>query len=83
MTPPRGAEEILSERPQLDFAVERLSQRASEHNGDLPPEEAQRLSEAVRLRSVDLLDEWTKIAAEMKPFQVNRITAIVTRKHPA
>jgi hypothetical protein len=71
MTPPRGAGEILTNRPQLDFSVNCLSQRAYDHNGGIPPEEAKRLRERVRQRSLDLLDEWSKIAAELKQAGVD------------
>jgi len=71
MTPPGGAGDILTQRPQLDFAVDCLAQRAYDHNGSIPPEEAKRLRERVRLRSVDLLDEWSKIATELKKAGVD------------
>lgn len=64
MTPPRGAGEILKERPNLDFAVNCLSERAKAH-ASMPPEEAEKLRQAVRLRAIDLLEEWSKIAIEL------------------
>jgi hypothetical protein len=64
MTPPHGAHEILHERGKLDFAVEALTLRAESHS-DLPQEEAQRLRDSVRARSLDLLDEWARIAKEL------------------
>lgn len=64
MTPPHGAHEILHERGKLDFAVEALTLRAESH-ADLPQEEAQRLRDRVRARSLDLLDEWARIAKEL------------------
>ncbi|HYR89310.1 MAG TPA: DISARM system helicase DrmA [Terriglobia bacterium] len=64
LTPPRGAHEILVNRPDLDFVVEALAERAQSHS-DLPKDEADRLRQRVRERSLDLLDEWTKIAMEL------------------
>ncbi len=64
MTPPRGAEEILKERAQLDFAVDCLAQRARDHS-TLPPEEAERLRQRTRDRARDLLDDWSKLAHDL------------------
>jgi hypothetical protein len=61
MTPPLGAGAILNERANLDFVVETLAERASTHAA-LPPEEAEALRQRVRERSLDLLDEWSRIA---------------------
>jgi hypothetical protein len=63
MTPPRGANEILNERANLDFVVEALVARATSH-APMPAEEIDRLRQQVRDRSLDLLDEWSKIAME-------------------
>jgi len=63
MTPPRGAMEILNERTRLEFVVQTLAERAYGHI-DLSPEEKERLRQRVRVRAVDLLDEWAKIAQE-------------------
>jgi hypothetical protein len=64
MTPPLGAGAILNERPHLDFAVDTLALRAESH-ADMRPEDAERLRGRVRERSLDLLDEWSRIAMEL------------------
>jgi len=64
MTPPRGAGEILRERPRLDFVVASLAERAKTH-ANLNAEEAEQLRQRVRERALDLLDEWTKIAMDL------------------
>lgn len=66
MTPPRGATEILNELPQLDFAIERLAERALETHQDSSSTEAEKLRLTVRERAVDLLDEWSGIAKELR-----------------
>lgn len=65
MTPPRGATEILNEMPRLDFALDRLAQRALETHQNSSSEDAERLRLTVRERAVDLLDEWSGIAKEL------------------
>ncbi len=65
MTPPRGAAEILRERPRLEHAVDVLAERAHEHSRDLSEPERQRLRQRVRERANDLLDEWSKLAHEL------------------
>ena len=64
MTPPRGAHESLVNRPDLDFVVDALADRAQSHSA-LSQDEADRLRQRVRERSLDLLDEWSKIAMEL------------------
>ncbi len=64
MTPPVGALEILRERGQLDFVVDALVERAASHR-DMSADEIERLRQRVRDRSLDLLDEWTRIAMEL------------------
>jgi hypothetical protein len=64
MTPPRGAGEILKERPNLDFTVTALSERAKTH-ANMSPADAEALRLKVRERAIDLLDEWSKIAMEL------------------
>jgi hypothetical protein len=64
MTPPLGATAILTERPQLDFVVDCLAERARAHS-DLPPKEAEVYRMRVRDRAKDLLDEWSKIAIDL------------------
>jgi len=61
MTPPKGASEILRERMRLDFVVDRLAERARTHDW-LPTDEADALRESVRIRAIDLLDNWSRIA---------------------
>lgn len=65
MTPARGAGEILKERPNLEFAVTCLAERAKAH-ASLPAEEAEQLRQKVRERAIDLLDDWSKIAMELQ-----------------
>lgn len=66
MTPPRGATEILSELPQLDFVIETLADRAMETHENSSSDEADRLRQNVRERAVDLLDEWSGIAKDLR-----------------
>ncbi|MGA2499259.1 MAG: helicase-related protein, partial [Tepidisphaeraceae bacterium] len=65
MTPPRGAMEILTQRPQLEFAVDYLAERAASH-ARLSPEEAEQFRQRMRERALDLLDEWSKIAYQLE-----------------
>ncbi|HUQ70724.1 MAG TPA: DISARM system helicase DrmA [Planctomycetaceae bacterium] len=65
MTAPRSAAEILRERPQLDWVVDTLADRAFAHARDLSDQERERLRQRVRQRAVDLLDDWSKIAHEL------------------
>ncbi len=64
MTPAKGAKEILNERARLDFVVDALGSRAGSH-ADMSNEDQERLRQRVRERSLDLLDEWTRIAVEL------------------
>lgn len=72
MTPPRGAGEILKERPNLDFVVNCLAERAKASKR-MTPEEGENLRQEVRLRAINLLEEWSKIAMDLSkngvPFQ--------------
>lgn len=65
MTPPRGATEILSQLPRLDFALERLANRALETHQNSSSDDAEQLRLTVLERSKDLLDEWSGIAKEL------------------
>jgi superfamily II DNA or RNA helicase len=66
MTAPRGASEILRERTKLDFVVDSLADRARECCGlDPASAEAQQIRQRVRDRTVDLLDDWSKIANDL------------------
>ena len=63
MTAPRGASAILSERMRLDYVVDALAKRALECCGlDASSPEALQIQQRVRDRSLELLDEWSKIA---------------------
>jgi hypothetical protein len=64
MTPPRGAAAILSEFSRLTFAADVLAARAQECCGLPDPAEAGQVARAVRGRSMELLDEWSKLAQE-------------------
>lgn len=64
MTPARGAGEILNERPNLDFLVDCLGERARSH-ADRSPEDAERLRQSVRQRVLDLFDEWSRIVMDL------------------
>ena len=61
MTPPEGAEEILSERSHLEFVVDCLSERARSHRR-MTEEEAESCRKQVKDRVLDLLDTWSWIA---------------------
>jgi hypothetical protein len=66
MTAPRGAGEILTQRAQLDFAVDMLADRARECcNLPAGSEEADRVRQRVRDRAHDLLDDWSKLATDL------------------
>jgi hypothetical protein len=62
MTAPRGAAAILSERTQLSFVADLLAERACECCGLADAAEAAEVARTVRARSVDLLDDWSKLA---------------------
>lgn len=66
MTPPRGATEILNQRPSLEFVVDTLTRRAFESNLSSDPQESERLRDRVRARSRDLLDTWSRLAHEYR-----------------
>lgn len=65
LTPPKGATAILTERARLDFVVDAIAERAGNH-ATLPAQELARLRQRVRERSLDLLDEWSKIAMDLQ-----------------
>jgi hypothetical protein len=69
MTPPRGAGEILKERPKLDFVISCLSERAKAHR-TMPADEAEQLRLRVRERAIDLFDVWSKIAMDLNAVGV-------------
>jgi len=64
MTAPVGASAILSERQSLDYVINTLAERASSH-ADMTAAEAEALKQRVRDRSLDLLDEWSRIAIDL------------------
>jgi len=64
MTPPVGAHQVLTERGRLDFVVDALADRAAAH-AEMPTDEADRLRQRLRERSLDLFDEWSRIAMEL------------------
>ena len=74
MNPPRGAGAILTERAKLDFVVDTLAARARECC-NLPPTspEAEKVRQRVRDRANDLLDDWSKVAADLRAeFKLDR-----------
>ncbi len=66
MTPPRGANEILENLPSLEFAVNALAQRAFETSTEPKIQDRERVKTLVMDRSKDLLDEWCRIAKELR-----------------
>jgi hypothetical protein len=66
MTPPRGAEEILRQRPTLDKSLVCLEQRAKEHRSkSFSASDVEQLRQSVHEKVGDLLDEWGKIALDL------------------
>ncbi|WP_436717349.1 DISARM system helicase DrmA [Roseiconus lacunae] len=65
MTPPRGATEILKEMPRLQFAIEKMADRALETHFDSSSADANELRQKVLDRCKDLLDTWSTIAKEL------------------
>jgi hypothetical protein len=65
MTPAKGAGAILQERARLEFVARLLARRAAEHAQQPCDADAEALAERVRLRAVELLDLWEKIAREL------------------
>jgi len=64
LTPPLGAQGILTKRAALDFVLTALAERAANHAA-MAAGEAAALRQRVRDRSSDLLDEWTRIAMDL------------------
>ncbi len=64
MTPPTGAQDILQERPRLDFAVRALADRAAAQSS-LEAPEAEALRQTVQNWAKDLLDAWSQIADDL------------------
>jgi hypothetical protein len=65
MTPPRGAEEILNQRPVLDKSLACLEHRAKNHRKTFSTEELKALGQSVQEKVADLLDEWARIALDL------------------
>lgn len=65
LTAAKGAMDILSERGKLAEMVDTFVERAATHNKDFTKAEVERLRQRVRDRSLDLLDEWAKLANEL------------------
>jgi len=72
MTPPRGALAINQHRTELDFVAEIVSQRAQNHDTQLPREEAEALRSKVKARVLGLLDAWANIATQKGDLQYQR-----------
>jgi hypothetical protein len=66
MTPPKGATEILDHLSSLDFAVNALAQRAYDTSTEPKAQDRERIKNLVRDRSKDLLDEWCRIAKDLR-----------------
>lgn len=65
MTAPRGASDILNQLPQLEFAVQLLSERAFNTHQDTTSEDAKQRKLKVEEHCRDLLDKWSQIAKEL------------------
>jgi hypothetical protein len=66
MTPPLGAMKILDELTNLQFVVKTLSERVYGHSKELPTEEMEKMRQRVRERAMGLLDDWAKLAKELR-----------------
>lgn len=66
MTPPHGAEQIQTERSNLQFVADCFAERALHHDAHKDPVEAQRLQTQVRETCESLLDDWEQIANQMQ-----------------
>jgi hypothetical protein len=64
MTEPRGATEVLNQRRALDFAADAIARRAADQS-TLQGKQRDEFAAEVRLRCVDLLDEWERIVHEL------------------
>jgi hypothetical protein len=63
LTSPLGAGAISSERSNLGFVTQALTDRARRH-ADLSPQDAEALTQLVHARTEDLLDEWSQISLD-------------------
>lgn len=66
MTPPRGAEQILSRRSALQYVADRFAERARDHDAYKAPADAQQLRDQVLHTCESLLDDWHQIASNMQ-----------------
>lgn len=66
MTPPLGANEILTMRQLLEQFAERFAERARNHDTKLTPQQAQQLRDQVLARCRKLLDDWLNIANDLR-----------------
>jgi helicase-like protein len=64
-TPSKGARLALQKRSELDIVVEALATRAGAHDGTLSAAEQTSLSNRVRQRVADVLDDWARISNEV------------------
>ena len=68
MTPPIAASNINQYRPELDFVVQAIAQRAAAHSPTAHPQFVQDIEKAV----INLLDTWEKIASQDQRLQYQR-----------
>lgn len=72
MTAPPRAIDILQYRPELEFVVDAIAQRAEMHDKELDATEAEVLRQKLRGRIKDLLDVWEHIANEKISLQYQK-----------
>ena len=65
LTPARAALDVEAERTKLDFVADAIVRRAQAH-APLSKEEEDALSARLRQRVADLLDEWSRLAAQRR-----------------
>lgn len=68
MTPPQGAQEVRTHRPQLEAIAALLEQRAEQHHLDFTAEMAHTVRDRVR----KLFDLWEKIVNELGDLQYQK-----------
>ncbi len=61
LAPPRGAVEVVTERPQLNEIADLFAARVRAHRA-MDADEEKRIEKLVRTRVQDLLDSWFKVA---------------------
>ena len=67
LTPPKGAGEIIGQRGTLNASVKLLTERAAETVSDI--DERTSVTERVHDMAVDILDNWTTYAYELREHQ--------------